>query len=195
MGAGPVRILPGLAAGLLLAAIWGLPLGRWMADFPAHMVRHMVLVAVAAPLLVAAFPGLAARAAVPVMAGVVLEFALVWGWHLPALHALADGFRAWFVVEQAAFLLAGLAVWAGALRARTPLAGAGGLLLTSMHMTLLGALLVLAGGDLYAEICGRPSDLGAQQWGGVLMLAIGTPAYLAGGLWLTGRALAPGAPA
>ena len=70
-----------------------------------------------------------------------------------------------------------------------PLAGAGGLLLTSMHMTLLGALLVLAPRDIYADICGTAPDLSGQQIGGMLMLAIGTPVYLIAGLWLTGQAL------
>ena len=174
----------------LLALLWLLP---WQAilgaAFPAHMIRHMGLVAVAAPLLVIGLPRLAAFAALSPLIGVVVEFAVVWGWHLPALHGLAYRAPAGFVVEQAMFLGAGLLVWAGALRAAQPLAGAGALLLTSMHMTLLGALLVLAPRDLYAEVCGIAPDLGAQQLGGIAMLAIGTPAYLAGGLWLTARAL------
>lgn len=61
--------------------------------------------------------------------------------------------------------------------------------MTSMHMTLLGALLVLAPRDIYAAICGTPPDLSGQQIGGMLMLAIGTPVYLIAGLWLTGQAL------
>ncbi|MEQ8700099.1 MAG: cytochrome c oxidase assembly protein, partial [Bauldia litoralis] len=84
---------------------------------------------------------------------------------------------------------AGLAIWASALSPNPPLAGAGGMLLTSMHMTLLGALLVLAGGDLYAEACGRVPDLEGQQLGGLLMLAIGTPIYLLAGLALIGSVL------
>ena len=39
------------------------------------------------------------------------------------------------------------------------LAGAGALLLTSMHMTLLGSLLVLSNADLYTAFCGTPPDL------------------------------------
>lgn len=56
-----------------------------------------------------------------------------------------------------------------------------------MHMTLLGALLVLAPSDLYAEICGRDPSLSGQQLGGILMLAIGTPIYLVGALVLAAR--------
>lgn len=155
--------------------------------FPAHMIRHMTLVAIVAPLLVLALPR--ALPAPPVLLGAIAEFVVVWTWHLPALQGLACTQPVAQVVEQTLFLAAGWAVWAGALRADTPLAGAGGLLLTSMHMTLLGALLTLAPTDLYSASCGHQPSLVGQQLGGMLMLAIGTPAYLIGGLWLTAVSL------
>ncbi len=179
-----------LAPGLvLLALVWLLPLDELVPEFAAHMLRHMVLVALAAPLIVLGLPPLAERAAVPPLAAALAEFVIVWGWHLPAAHALGRLQAAGFVAEQASFLIVGLLVWAGCLRSDQPLAGAGGLLLTSMHMTLLGALLVLAPRDIYAAICGTAPDLSGQQIGGMLMLAIGTPVYLVAGLWLTGQAL------
>lgn len=190
------RIGAGLGAAVLLGLVWLAPLGDWMgtADsqmaggFPAHMLRHMTLVALAAPLLVLALPGAARWLSVPPLAGAVLEFLIVWAWHLPALHALARTNAGWLVLEQAMFLGAGLAVWAGAIAGGHPLAGAGSLLLTSMHMTLLGALFILARVPLYG------GDLAAQQLGGMLMLGIGTPVYLLGGLWLSARALLPDEP-
>lgn len=173
----------------VMAAIWLLP-EHWVGGhFPHHMVRHMALVAAVAPLLVIGFPALATPFALSPLFGVVVEFVVVWAWHLPGLHAMADASAAVYLLEQASFLAAGLLVWAGALRSGNPLAGAGGLLLTSMHMTLLGALIILAPRDLYAETLGRAADLGEQQIGGLLMLAIGTPIYLVGGLFLTARAL------
>lgn len=174
-------------AAVVLTLAWIAPLQHF-GGFPAHMLTHMLLVAIAAPALVLAFPGALRRVHVPVLAGAVIEFLIVWGWHLPALHGAARTEAPWYLLEQALFLAGGLAVWAGALRAE-PLAGAGGLLLTSMHMTLLGALLVLASDDLYAEICGTAPDIDGQRLGGLLMLGIGTPAYLLGGLWLVSRAL------
>lgn len=176
-----------LLAVAVLALAWVAPLDR-VSAFPAHMLTHMLLVAIAAPALVLSFPAAFDRLRIPVLAGAVIEFAIVWGWHLPALHGAARTGTVWYLAEQGLFLAGGLAVWAGALRAE-PLAGAGGLLLTSMHMTLLGALLVLASDDLYAEVCGTAPDLGGQRLGGLLMLGIGTPAYLLGGLWLVSRAL------
>jgi putative membrane protein len=182
----PVCLLPALA---LLALIWLIPFEGVIPVFAAHMVRHMVLVALAAPLIVLGLPRVADRVAVPPLAAALAEFVVVWGWHLPAAHALGRLQGLGFAAEQASFLLVGLMVWASCLRRDQPLAGSGGLLLTSMHMTLLGALLVLAPRDIYAEICGTAPDLSGQQIGGMLMLVIGTPVYLIAGLWLTGQAL------
>ncbi|MGY3436638.1 MULTISPECIES: cytochrome c oxidase assembly protein [unclassified Marinovum] len=188
----PASIVPahtGLAfLGLALLALLWVP---WqMPMFPLHMLRHMTLVAIAAPLLVLGWPGLARLLAVSPLLATVLEFAVVWGWHLPRMYGLACGSGLVFALEQASFLLVGLLVWAGAFRAGQRLAGAGAMLLTSMHMTLLGALLILAPRDLFAGACGMAPDLGAQQLGGLLMLGIGTPAYLLAGVWLMKRGLA-----
>lgn len=179
-------LLPALAG---LGVLWALPLDLWLPGFPVHMLRHMGLVAVVAPLLVLGLPDLSARMAMPALPAAAAEFVVVWGWHLPAAHGLARTHGFGFVAEQASFLAVGLAVWAGCLFARHPLAGALGLLLTSMHMTALGALLILAGRDVYSAYCGLPPDLAGQQAGGLLMLGIGTPVYLAGGLWLAARAI------
>lgn len=180
-----------LISALALAAfIWAAPLETWFgAPFPAHMLRHMLLIAVIPPLLVLGAPRLGDQFALSPMIAAAIEFALVWTWHLPRAHGLAFLSQMGFALEQGSFLIAGVLVWAGCLRADQPLLGAGGLLLTSMHMTLLGALIVLAPRDLYAEICGLAPDLSAQQLGGLLMLGIGTPIYLVAGLVLTGRAL------
>jgi putative membrane protein len=74
-------------------------------------------------------------------------------------------------------------------------AGAGivALLLTSMHMTLLGALFALAGRPLFhhAGASSVAAAVADQQRGGVIMLLVGGASYLAGGLWLTAVALRP----
>ena len=127
----------------------------------------------------------------------IVEFLVVWAWHAPAQHHAARGSTALLVLEQASFLAVGLALWLAAFggdvlhRRERAAAGIGGLLLTSMHMTLLGVLLAVAGRPLYAHghafAAGLPfglSSLQDQHLGGVLMLGIGGTAYLAGGLWL-----------
>ena len=177
----------------LLAAAWLLPLDRELGHFPGHMLRHASVVAVIAPLLVLGFPALSRRVAVGPLPASVLEAVVVWTWHLPALHGWARSGALPAGIEQASFLAAGLLVWAGALAPGPRLGGAGALLLTSMHMTLLGALLILAPRDLYPSHHG--SDLAGQQLGGVIMLAIATPAYLLGGLALVAASLRDGRPA
>ena len=195
-----------LAAGLgLLVVIWAGPLlSEDRASLAAHMLAHMGVVALAAPLLAIAiagtrwdFSGAPALAAVP---ATILEFAVVWGWHAPATRLLATASATGALAEQASFLAAGLLLWVCCIgRAGSPAAGAFALLLTSMHMTLLGALLALAPRPLFGE--GAVTCLGFaldatqdQQLGGVLMLMIGGAVYLAGGLALVARLLSGARP-
>ena len=194
-----------LVCGLLtLAAVWLGPLPQLAPQaFWAHMTLHMGVVAVAAPLLalgiaggrldpVRQAPGLFA----PIPAS-VLELVVVWAWHAPALHQAARHGTAALVAEQGMFLLAGLLVWLSAFGGdagrggnRTA-AGVVGLLLTAMHMTLLGALLALTPRPLYAHIDGFAglTPLEDHHLGGAIMLLGGGVSYLLGGLWLAARLL------
>jgi putative membrane protein len=171
-------------------------------SFAAHMGMHVLVVAVAAPLLAIGAAGGRfdpARGApavfLPVPASIV-ELIVVWAWHAPALHHVARQSTAMLVFEQASFLIAGLLVWFAAFGGKKAgleqgreraAAGIAGLLLTSMHMTLLGVLLALASRPLYLH--GDVTTLGLtpmqdQHLGGVLMLIFGGTTYLAGGLYL-----------
>ena len=180
------------AGGAVVLLAWFWPAAAPLWPFADHMVRHMGVVAVAAPLLALGLRGVALPPFPPLLATVV-EFAAVWGWHLPAAHAAAQTSAAAFAAEQASFLGAGLALWLAVLHPGRQLAGAGGMLLTSMHMTRLGALLILAQRPLYpSAICGGPAD---QQLGGMIMLGLGTPIYLLAGLILTARVLGAERPA
>jgi putative membrane protein len=194
--------VPLIVAAATLACAWLLPLDALLpGPFSAHMTRHMAVVAVAAPLLALALTGSAwnpvgtlSAPSAAVVASLV-ELVAVWSWHAPALHTLARTTGAGFAAEQAAFLASALLVWAFALGgARDDLGRSGSgvvaLLLTSMHMTLLGALLVFAGRPLYDheghELALGPA-LADQHLGGAIMLLAGGSAYLAGGLWLSSR--------
>lgn len=197
---------------LTLAAVWLGPLPQLARHaFFAHMVMHMGVVAVAAPLLALGVAGErldpvrhAPRLFAPIPASVV-ELVVVWAWHAPALHHAARHDTAGLAVEQGVFLLAGLFVWLSAFggdaRRSSSRRGAGvvALLLTSMHMTLLGALLALTPRPLYAHMDGFAglTPLQDQHLGGAIMLLVGGISYLLGGLWLTagllrGPVLEPG---
>lgn len=178
-----------LTVGLLL-----LPLGWNVSAFgmAGHMAGHMITVAVAAPLVAAGLSGTPAdpamrwRCIVTPMAMMLVELASVWVWHLPILRTAAGHSGAAMVAEQASFLIAGLLLWSSVLRVPHRPAGIGALLLTSMHMTLLGALIGLAPRPLYGHH-GAPfglDSLADQQLGGVVMLVIGGASYMIGGLVL-----------
>lgn len=185
----PLALTLGLAA---LALVWAGPL-IGSGSFAAHMIAHMGVVAIAAPLLALGLPGVPALVGPAVAA--LAEFLLVWGWHAPALRAAAETSLPATLAEQASFLAAGFLLWHACLRAGG-IAGAVGLLFTSMHMTLLGALLALAPGPLYGEA--PVTCLGVtltpaadQSLGGTVMLAVGAAVYLAGGLALVAGSLGP----
>lgn len=183
-----------LLLGLLLLPLgWALAMGGL--GMVGHMAGHMIAVALAAPLL--AF-GLHASAFDPArrwprfvtpMAMMLVELLTVWLWHLPLLRAVAEGSRIGMVVEQAHFLIAGWFLWASVFHAPQRAAGIGALLLTSMHMTLLGVLIGLAPRPLYLTVhhgLHGLDPLSDQQLGGVVMLMIGAASYFIGGLALLG---------
>ena len=181
-----------LATGLALVPTGGilavLPLGM-----TGHMAGHMIAVAIAAPFLALGlsqgrldparlWPGL-----ITPMAMMLVELVTVWLWHLPALRAATMTSLPMLGLEQVSFLGAGLLLWSSVLRADHRAAGIGALLLTSMHMTLLGVLIGLAPRPLYAaadhHLAGM-DPLIDQQLGGVLMLLVGGASYFIGGLVL-----------
>jgi putative membrane protein len=191
---------------LLLAGLWLGPLPEWTRhSFAAHMSLHMGVVAIAAPLLALGIAGGSCDfvqrwpTAFPAILWSIAELMVVWSWHAPALHHAARTFPGGLVAEQFSFFSVGLAVWlasiSGPRAAARDRAGAGiaALLLTSMHMTLLGALIALTPRALYSHAThahGAPitlAPLDDQHLGGAIMLAIGGVSYLAGGLILATR--------
>lgn len=184
----------------VLALIWlGPLLTIWRGSITAHMLAHMGVVAIAAPLLAIGLAQRLPRTKAPMLVGMPLvaslvELVVVWGWHAPAARRFAQGTLVGTVSEQASFLAAGLFLWLSCLAAAgggkaSRASGAFGLLLTTIHMTLLGALLALSPRPLYAsgEVTCFGVTLSAaqdQQLGAVVMLLLGAATYLAGGIGL-----------
>jgi putative membrane protein len=196
-----VSLLSGI---LVLAAAWVVAAAHL--GMTGHMAAHMAAVAVAAPLVAWGIAGtrLDPAARWPALVGPlqmsVVELLVVWGWHLPALRQFAATSVPGLVLEQAMFFAAGLLLWSACLGTRDSAsgvrraAGVGALLLTTIHMTLLGVLVALAprllfgthGSDLFGLGLSPMHD---QQIGGVIMLLVGAGSYLLGGLLLLGRLL------
>lgn len=171
----------GGCAALFVALIWPLDvLGE--ASFAAHMAQHMLLIAVAAPLLALARPAPVLLAALPArlrrlnsvlgplygllhaLSSPRVTFAvhgvLVWLWHAPMLFELALRWRWAHVLEHAAFLGSALLFWSALQRvARSGGEGCGTAVLltlgTLMHTGVLGALLTFSPRLLYPMHEGR----------------------------------------
>ena len=184
---------------IVLAVAWLGPLPHWSRlSFAAHMSLHMAVVAVAAPLLAAGIAGrrfdpVAERTLLfsPVMASLG-ELLVVWAWHAPRLHHFARFDNLGFVLEQTMFLAAGMWIWLAAFGGPRPrtlrrcASGVVALFLTTLHMTILGALLAVSPRVLFEHPIrsGQLSPLDDQQLGGAIMLILGGASFLLGGLLL-----------
>ena len=177
--------------------------------FSAHMLQHLLLTLVAAPLLVVSAPlqamawGLPASGrrrtgrwsgrvrrllAAPALPGIGLAaFTLVFAlWHLPVLYDAALRGDVVHGLEHATMLASAAAFWAPAVRPRRTPAGLGVVLLFASLIAsgLLAALLVFSPSAWYAhpatELWGLTA-LRDQQLGGGLMWILGGAAYVLAG--------------
>lgn len=136
--------------------------------FSVRVLHHVIIVAVAAPLLVAGL-GRRSQAAGPAF---LWHVAMIWLWHLPAPYAFALSSDAAYWLMEVTLLGSALWLWA-AMMAR---AGQGIVLAlgTLVQMGLLGAILTFAGRPLFAwhvfttDAFGL-SPLEDQQLAGLLM--------------------------
>jgi putative membrane protein len=189
---GSTRVSPGwlsamvfhLTAILCAVTLLG-PLDDWAkTSTAAHMVQHMLLMVVIAPLWVLCrpLPQLNAGGGPPAariwrpglqlarypMYAAFLHGAIVWFWHMPYFYMLAVE-NVWWAI-----LRAGQARTLWALVA---------LLFTLMHTGFLGALLTFARDPLYAET----RDLQDQQLAGLIMWVAGAVPYLIASAWMGHR--------
>lgn len=178
----------GVAALAVLAIAFVSPLcALSSALFSARVVHHVLLVAVAAPLLALARPA-------PAPAGAALPFltatAALWFWHLPAAYDAALGHKGLYLLMQLSLLAPACWLWRAAF-SRPGGSAAVWVLFAYIAMGLLGALLALAPAPLYGTHAVAPflwglTPLEDQQLGGLIMWV---PAGLAYAVWgaLIGR--------
>ncbi len=174
--------------GVLVAALVSPLDALASATFSAHMVQHLLLMMVAAPLLLAGrpvatmTPALSARPRrivarvsgwlrspahrlqqplLVALAGVLV----LWTWHMPSLYEAALRHDAVHALEHVSFLVAALLFWSVVLasghRRGVPRPVAVLLVfVTGVQSTALGAILVFASGVLYPQ-----QTAGATAWG------------------------------
>lgn len=214
------RALAFFAAVLLLALALVWPLDAWAGtSFAAHMAQHMVLLALAPPLLVLARPGAAWLRALPrrwrpafvsprywpgaatwrrlagsMAAAGLLHGVVLWGWHVPAAFEAALRHDVVHWLEHVTLLAAGVLYWRTLLRARGAAAAwaLASMLSTLLHSGVLGALLTLAPRPLYASYVaqsGAAQALAAQQLAGLIMWVPMGTVYLLAAIAIASRLL------
>ena len=160
--------------------------------FSARVVHHVLLAAVAAPLLVWSFPP---KARFGLWTATSLQAAVFWAWHAPPAYALALSSHAAYWLMQGSLLASAAIFWIAVRRASAP-AAVGALLATMVQMGLLGALITFASRPLYAPhfvstLAWGYSPLEDQQLAGLIMWAPAAAFYLGAALLLLGRWIGP----
>lgn len=172
----------------VLAVIFISPLcALTVALFSARVVHHVLLVAVAAPLLAWALIGRLSAgnaAALPrfITPLLIVHTVTFWLWHAPAAYALALTVTSVYWAMQVTLLVSAMLFWAVVLLA-SPGRAIVALLAVTVQMGLLGALLVFAGQPLYAPhfittFAFGLEPLSDQQLGGLIMWVPASLPYL-----------------
>ena len=194
-----LRLGLAVAAWTLLAAIFISPLcALTSALFSARVAHHVILIAFAAPMLVASMPqrwrvfDFNGIAAFGVLASVV-HMVLLWLWHAPAPYAAALADTGLFWVMELSLLVSAMLLWMSVLAPSSKLGTTLGVLLgTVVQMGLLGAVITFARVPLYAPHIAvtEPWGLSAlqdQQLAGLIMWVPASLPYLIAALALLGR--------
>jgi putative membrane protein len=181
----------GAALGLLLLLFVSPFCALTSALFSARVAHHVLLTAVAAPLLALAMPAERARLPGSIAAWTGIQVLVFWLWHAPPLYAAALSNVGIYGLMQLSLLGSALGFWIVLRRTAAPGAVAA-LLATMMLMGLLGALITFAGRPLYAPHFAATAGWGLtpiedQQLAGLIMWAPAAGLYLGAALLLASR--------
>src|SRR5580658_10809839 len=197
------RLAAFLSGVLLLWAVMGSPLAaldHQLLTF--HMLQHLVLMTVAAPLILLGLGRVPWRAH-PVFCWLASTITVI-GWHTPAMFALGMRSEWWHLAEHASFFAAGLLFWLPVIQP-WPSSGARAsagwsvplyLFLATLPCDALSAFLTFCNRVVYphylhAQRLFEISPLRDQEIAGALMWFWVTFAYLAPAAAVTIRMLSP----
>jgi putative membrane protein len=190
-----------------LAALSGGAIALWIAVaspiahlghhlLTGHMVQHLLLMVVAAPLiLIACSPNAGSGRSLPAAFCWLAGSLTVIFWHVPAVLALTLRSHYWHAIEQISFFIAGIVFWMPVII--NPRRGSGWsvpvyLFLATLPCDVLSAYLVFCGHVVYPSYGSggqmfRLSPLDDQALAGALMWVAVTFAYLIPALVLSAR--------
>lgn len=175
---------------LLVAALFMSPLCALTAAlFSARAVHHVLLVAVAAPLLAVSFPARGKGRPGGLALLVALHGLVFWAWHAPALYDAAIRSPVLYWLMQLSLLGTGVLLWRAVLLDTRTGAALLALLATVVQMGFLGALLTFAREPLYQAHFLTTAAFGLdprqdQQLAGLVMWVPAALPYLAAALYL-----------
>jgi putative membrane protein len=168
----------------------------------SHMALHIAAMNVIAPLVAVWLcssawlrpgPGCSAM----LWTATLLQMALLWGWHSPALQYATHTSPLVALGLHSALLVAAIAFWSAVIASSNRWQAILALLLSGKLACLVGALLVFSPRLLYAPICyGQSTNLDAasaladQHLAGLLMLAACPLSYILAAIILTTQEIA-----
>lgn len=157
--------------------------------FSARVAHHVLMIAVAAPLLALAAPHWRVPIRLPFAAVTAVHGLTIWFWHAPGPYAWAVSATAPYWIMEISLMLSAFWLWSDALAPTTRSGAALGMLLTTtVQMGLLGALLTFARTPLYgphseATALFDLTQLEDQQLAGLIMwVPAAVPYFLAAGI-------------
>ncbi len=177
----------------------------------AHMLQHLILMTIAAPLILLGAPAITLRRgtlqrllqtlttpAVGWLAGT----AVVIAWHIPRIFELGMSSDPWHTAERASFFAAGLLFWWPILRPTAEISHSQSwmppiyLFLATLPCDALSAFLTFCDRVVYPSYLSvqQPLQLSAlqdQEWAGTVMWVWVTFAYLAPAFTITMRLVSP----
>ena len=152
----------------------------------AHMVQHLLLMMIAAPLILLGAPPI--RLSLPPAVCWLASTAVVIGWHIPALFELG---MQWHALEHASFFAAGLLFWWPVIMGKPSWSIPLYLFLATLPCDALSAFLTFCGRVVYPHYLYAPGALRDQEVAGALMWIAVTFAYLGPAAAITIKMLTP----
>lgn len=140
--------------------------------FSARVVHHLLLIAVAAPLLAWARP---ANSSAGLGASFAVATIVLWLWHYPGAYDLALSHVGWYWLSQVTLLGSAVWFWRNLFAGREATVTQFVFVIASFaQMGMLGAIVTFAGSGLYvahaiAPLAWGMTPLQDQQLGGLIM--------------------------